>query len=93
MGSNRQRWERAMMEQTNRAESRSVSHQPGQRTKQANSLQVGHAQMVQVGGDPALQDEESPANDAVDPTQCQDMYRVLRTTDRRVVTAACNETS
>jgi len=47
--------------------------------------------MVQVGGDPALQDEESPANDAVDPTQCQDMDYVLRATDGRLITAACNE--
>ncbi len=69
----------------------SVPHHPGQRTKQANCLQISHAQMVQVGGDPALQDEESPANDAVDPTQCQDVDCVLRATDRRLITAACSE--
>ena len=102
MGANRQQWKKAAMGNGGEGHWWSrptghttvgVTHQPGQRTKQANCFQVSHAQMVQVGGDPALQDEESPANDAVDPTQCHDMDYVLRATERRLVTAACNEIS
>ena len=54
------------------------SDHPGQGTEGANSPQISHAQVREVAGNPALQDEEAKANDTVYPAQCYDLHCVAR---------------
>ena len=54
-----------------------MTDQPRQSAERTNSPDVCHAQMVEVGGDPALQDEEAKPDDAVDPTQRKNLACIV----------------
>ena len=46
-----------------------MTYRPGKGRQRAHQLQDVHALVGQVGGDPALEDEETPADDHVRPAQ------------------------
>ena len=48
-----------------------MTHQPGQRAQHAHCLQIRHAQRVDKGGYPGLEDEKLPGNHAVREAQQQ----------------------
>ena len=58
------------------AEGKKADH-PGECAEGSSSFDISHPKVGQVGGDPALQDEEAKTNDAVYPAQSYHLHCVV----------------
>lgn len=81
--------EQSCSSSSSRQRRREADH-PGECAEGPNSFEISHAEVGQVGGDPALQDEESKANDAVHPAQRHHLHCVVCCACRRCLAYPCN---